>query len=174
MASSTRRRSWQIWLRSCLSARVSRPCMVLAAAIRARPSSVRGPVLKPPWPRHLDDPGTAGGLQCLPKRLINAEQPEVRVSFTGMIIQGSRASVHGPRIASPGPSSRLYSGGVPAGIIGSRTCVGSTSVRVFWRWFLVNVITKCNSGRRHTQTGHELPVNFRAVDMPSSLGQMRL
>ena len=142
--------------------------MVLAAAIRTRPSSVRGPVLKPPWPRHLEDPGTTGRLQSLPKRLINAEQAAACVSCIGMIIQGSRASVHGPRIASPGPSSTLYSGGVPAGIIGSRTCVGSASVRVFWRRSLVSVMTKCNSGRRHTQTGperHMLSRTARVFDL---------
>jgi hypothetical protein len=64
-------------------ARVSRPWTVLAAAIRAFPSMVRGPVLKPPWPRHLVDPGTAGRSQYVPLCLMTAVQRSRLVLFIG-------------------------------------------------------------------------------------------
>ena len=60
MRSSTSRSAACIRLRWTRSARVSRPWINLAAAQRARPSGVLGPVERPPCWAHLALPGIAG------------------------------------------------------------------------------------------------------------------
>ena len=46
------------------------PCLNCAAAILARPSSVLGPVLSPPWRWHLPFMGLPMRLQGLPNRVL--------------------------------------------------------------------------------------------------------
>lgn len=67
---------------SACSARVfrdSNPCTVLAAAQRARPSGVLGPVDAPPWKRHRVFPCDAGARHCWPVRLDFAEHCKQRI-----------------------------------------------------------------------------------------------
>jgi hypothetical protein len=82
--------------RSARSSLVSNPCTVLAAAQRALPSAVFGPVDAPPWNRQVFFPRAAGARHCWPVRLDLAEHckqqmrpPAVRNMDVGFDISGN-------------------------------------------------------------------------------------
>ena len=62
------RRSWAIIRRSSTISALDRPCLVLAAFTRARPSAVRGPVDGPPCIRQRPF-GIAGAQHGIPLRV---------------------------------------------------------------------------------------------------------
>ena len=121
---STARKSAHICLRASVKPFDLRPCFHCAAAMRALPSGVRGPVLKPPCSRHRVLPLSGGFWHAVPRRVLAPQlwrgrsvpkrhgMPFSRLLFVMlefspgmgfyntpflMMWLGMRGSVHGPR-----------------------------------------------------------------------------